>query len=440
MKYASIPSSFFSENRQKLIAKLPKDCVAVVHSSDIPWRCADGSLRFIQNSDLFYLTGIDQEDTVLVLAPGFPDPEKRETLFVRETSDLIKIWEGSKLTREEAAKTAGIPQVKWSKEFPEHFRSLTRNSPRFFLNHNEHARSASPIGGTPDDRFRRRTQSLFPHRRFERLAPLLHELRQEKNEVETELIRRACEITKSGFLKVLSLVRPGIMEYEVEAEFAREFLRRGSCGFAYEPIIAAGSNACVLHYLDNDQECRDGDLLLMDVAAEYANYNSDLTRTIPVNGKYTKRQREVYEAVYRVFDLCINEFISPGKNIRKEFGPEVARVMEEELIGLGLLDRNEVEEERAKDPEVKEEKRLYRKYFMHGVSHSLGIDVHDVTISEPDFVENMIVTVEPGIYIEEEGIGVRLENDIIVRYSGNIDLMADIPILPGEIEALMSEN
>ena len=438
MKYAPIPQSLFVENRRRLSEKLPDDSVAVIHSADIPWRCADGSRGFIQDSDLFYLTGVDQEESMLILCPAHPDPAMREVLFVRETSPKIKVWEGQKLEKEEAAEVSGIEKVEWNDQFEEYVRAYAQWSNHILLNHNEHGPAQSPIGNTPDDRFRVRIQGLHPEHRYDRLAPILHELRQVKCATEIALLEKACEISDRGFRRVLSFVKAGVTEYEVEAEFAHEFLRHGSRGFAYEPIIASGENACVLHYLQNNQVCRDGELLLMDVAAEYANYNADLTRTIPVNGKFTDRQRAVYDAVYRIFRACIDELAVPGKNIRKEYNPEVGRITEEELVNLALLDRDEVEEERAQDPPVKEEKRLYRKYLMHGISHSLGIDVHDVTPANPEFVEDMVVTVEPGIYLPDEGFGVRLENDIIVKASGNIDLMKDIPIEADEIEALMA--
>lgn len=438
MKYEPISSELFMENRQRLHAQIPGDTFAVIHSADVPWGCADSSSRFTQNSDLFYLTGIDQEDSILLLCPGHPDTEKREVLFVRETSDLIKIWEGHKYSKEEATETSGIQSIMWVDQFEEQLRDRAVRFQQVFLNHNEHARSSSPIGTTLDDRFRTRIQKLYPNHHYHRLAPHLHELRQVKSEEEIKQIQTACNITNDGFQRVLKFVKPGVMEYEVEAELLHEFVKQGSKGFAYEPIIASGENACILHYLDNDQPCKDGDLLLMDVAAEYANYKSDLTRTIPVNGKFTERQRAVYDAVHRVFDHCINELIVPGLDIRNEFAPAIARVIEDELIALGLIDVVKVGDERAQDPPLAEEKRCYRKYFMHGVSHSLGIDVHDVTPADPCFVEGMVVTVEPGIYIPEEGFGIRLENDIIVKAGGNIDLMAHIPIAADDIEALMA--
>ncbi len=437
MKYEEIPSDLLIKNRARLTAELPAGALAVFHSADIPWRSADGHLAFVQSSDLFYLTGVDQEETILLLFPTHPDPAMREILFLRETSELIAIWEGQKLTREQGSAATGIASVRWTSEFPAVFRRLVREAASIWLNHNEHGRSAAPVNFTLDDRFRRLCQEMHPGHRYERLAPLMHRLRAEKSEAEIALVQRACEITALGFERILRYVKPGVNEAAIEAELLHEFLLHGSRRFAYEPIIASGANACVLHYLANDQICRDGDLLLLDIAAEYANYNSDLTRTIPVNGKFSARQRAVYEAVLRIVRLCIDELIVPGKPIREVFQKEVARAMEEELIALGLIDRETVAAERAEE-DLPEEKRAYRKYFMHGVSHSLGLDVHDVTPAENVFVENMIVTVEPGIYLREEGFGIRLENDIVVKISGNIDLMAHIPIEPDEIEALMS--
>lgn len=437
MKYRTIPSDLFTSNRAKLAAEIPPNAFAIFQSAEIPWRSADGSMKFIQNSDLFYLTGVDQEETILVLCPGHPDPELREILFVRETSELITIWEGYKLDKNQATEVSGVKNVQWTSEFESFLRRLARQFDHILLNYNEHLRSAVPINYSRDDAFRRWCQDRYPDHTYGRLAPIMHRLRVEKSETEIELLQTACDITAKGFDRVLKFMKPGVMEYEVEAEFLHEFVRHGSRGFAYEPIIAAGKNGFILHYLSNDQRCEDGQMVLMDVAAEYANYNADLTRTIPVNGKFTARQRDVYNAVLRIFRLCVDELVVPGKKMKEVYHKEVARAMEDELIGLGLLDKKEVAEER-KDEEKKEEDKLYRKYFMHGVSHSLGIDVHDVTPSDNTFVENMCVTVEPGIYLPDEGFAVRLENDIIVRQAGNIDLMADIPIEADEIESLMA--
>ncbi len=439
MKYREFPSDLFISNRAGLLEILPPDSIVVLHAAEIPWRCADGSTRFIQNSNLFYLTGIEQEETVLILAPSHPDPAMHEILFVRETSELITIWEGCKLSKEAATTVSGIQTVLWTDEFESVLRHLTRDFDNIFLSYNEDSRSGSPVNYTRNDQFRDRCQKLYPTHNYHRLAPLLYRLRVAKSEPEIDLLQTACDITKKGFERVLTFLQPGVKEYEVEAEFLHEFVRHGSRGFAYEPIVASGKNTCILHYLTNDQICEDGQLLLLDVAAEYANYNSDLTRTIPVSGKYTPRQRQVYDAVLRIFRLCIDELVVPGKEMKGTYHPEVARVVEEELIELGLLHEATVREER-KQKNLPEEERAYRKYFMHGVSHSLGLDVHDVTPTDGVFVENMCVTVEPGIYLPEEGFGIRIENDIIVRKSGNLDLMADIPVEAEEIEDLMSQS
>lgn len=437
MKYRSIPSDLFISNRSRLAHEIPEDAFAVFHSSEIPWRCADGSTRFIQNSDLFYLTGADQEETILVVCPGHSDPKMREILFIRETSELLKIWEGHKLSKHCATEISGIQNVQWVSEFDHYLRTLARDKSVIYVNANECPSPSEPLNLSRDARFRRRCQELYQNHQYCRLGPIMHRLRQEKSQIEIDQLQTACDITEKGFRRILEFVKPGVMEYEVEAELIHEFIRHGSRGFAYEPIIASGKNSCVLHYLNNDQKCQEGELLLLDVAAEYANYNADLTRTIPVSGKFTPRQRAVYEAVLRIFRLCINELIVPGKDMREVYAKEVARAIEEELITLGLLDPAEVAREREENT-LPEEQRGYRKYFMHSVSHSLGVDVHDVTSIEKVFVENMCVTVEPGIYLPEEGFGVRLENDIIIRSGGNFDLMAHIPIEPDEIEALMA--
>lgn len=439
MKYHEIPSELFRQNRERLARMLPASSLAVLHSADIPWTSADGSLPFVQDSDLFYLSGIDQEETILLLCPDHPDPTRREILFVRETSEHIAVWEGHKVTLEEAARLSGVATVQWTGEFDAVFRRTARLVETIYLNHNEHARSGAPVNFTLNDRFRRLCQDQYPDHRYARLAPLLHRLRVTKSPHEIDLTQTACDITAKGFERILGFVRPGVKEYEIEAELLHEFVRRGSRGFAYQPIIASGANANILHYISNDQVCRDGDLILLDVAAEYANYNADLTRTIPANGRFTPRQRAVYEAVLRILRLCIDQLIVPGKHLKKEYHPEMARALEEELIALGLLEADTVAAERAEE-HLPEEKRAYRKYMMHGVSHSLGLDVHDVTPTDAVFVENMIVTVEPGIYLPDEGFGIRLENDIVVRRGGNIDLMASVPIEPDEIEALMARD
>ncbi len=435
MRYPPIDPNLFIDNRARFASRLERGSLAIFNSADTPPLSADGTGSFIQNSDLFYLSGIDQEESVLILFPDAPDARNREILFVKETSDRIAIWEGQKLDKQQAQVVSGIKQVQWLDQLDHFLRKLVWQSENIYLNYNEHGRAASAVE-TADDRFRKHCQSLFPKHNYLRSAPLLHQLRVIKSEVEIALTQKACDITQAGFLRVLNWLKPGVMEYQVEAEYAHEFLRAGSNDFAYRPIIASGSNACVLHYLSNDQCCNDGDMLLMDVGAEFANYNADMTRAVPVNGRFTKRQRAVYNAVHRTLRSCIDDLIKPGVKV-KDYQNQVAQIVEKELLDLDLLDAEQVALEQ-KQAGLKEEQKSYRQYFMHGVSHSLGLDVHDVTPVDPEFQEDMIVTVEPGIYIREEKIGVRLENNIVVKESGNVDLMAHIPIEPEEIEDLMN--
>lgn len=430
MKYRPIDSKLFVTNRERLRRELRPNSLVILHANDILPTNADGTMAFRQNSDLFFLSGVDQEETILVLFPDAPDEKHREMLFVRETNDLIKVWEGAKLTKEQATEVAGIEEVHWLDQFPKLFRMLMMQAEHVYLNVNEHPR-AEILMESREARFVRECQQAYPLHQYQRLAPLISALRQIKQAVELDLIREACEITKKGFLRLLKFVKPGVGEWEVEAELAHEFLRHRSKHFAYEPIIAAGINSCVLHYLDNDQICQDGDLLLLDVAAEYANYNSDLTRTIPVNGKFTERQRQVYDAVLRVFRQAC-DWLQPG-TILKQYQEEVGRLMEGELIELGLIDAEEVKDQ---DPD----KPLYKKYFMHGTAHHIGLDVHDVGDTWRPIEAGMVFTCEPGIYIPEENFGIRLENDILVGHNGNVDLMESIPIEADEIEALMAEG
>lgn len=430
---------FFARNRSRLMARMEPDSIAILHSNDVMPRSADGTLGFSQNSSLFYLTGIAQEETVLILHPSAERPEDRERLFVRETSDLIRVWEGDKLTREQASAVSGVSNAQWLDQFRPALRRLARCVKRIYLEANEHPRATREVE-TRSNRFRQECQVLYPGHEYARLAPFLYQLREIKQPEELEQIQTACNITAEGFQRVLCFVRPGVHEFEVEAEFLHEFTRRRSKGFAYLPIVASGANACVLHYIENRNECRDGDLLLLDVAAEYGGYNADLTRTIPVNGRFTPRQRQVYDTVLRVFEACRDNLLRPGVDI-KEYQKSVGRVVEGELIGLGLLDARAVAEERARDgtqEECQEEKRLYRKFFMHGTSHSLGLDVHDVSDADRKVKAGMVFTIEPGIYIRDESLGIRLESDFLVLENGNRDLMAQVPIRPEEIEAAMA--
>jgi Xaa-Pro aminopeptidase len=391
---------------------------------------ADGTLAFRQNNDLFYLTGIDQEESILILCPNFPDEKWREILFLKETSEHIAIWEGHKLTKEEAKHRTGIETILWLSEFPRVFRHLMTmgNVENVYLNTNEHYRAEITVQ-TRDARFIEWCKASYPLHNYQRIAPIISKLRSVKSQEEIALMQEACNITETAFRRVLKFVKPGVKEYEIEAEFIHEFTRKGSMGFAYTPIIAAGSNSCVLHYIENDQVCKEGDVLLLDVGAAYANYNADMTRTIPVNGKFTQRQKEVYNAVLRVKRAAMN-ILRPGV-VYFDYHKEVRKLIESELIGLKLLKKEEVEKQ---DPD----KPLLLKYFMHGTSHMLGLDVHDVGNMHAKVEVGQVWTIEPGIYIREENLGIRLENNVVIGEKENFDLMKNIPIEAEEIEELMN--
>jgi Xaa-Pro aminopeptidase len=429
MRYQPIDPQLFINNREHLVQRLLPNSLAVLNANDIPPTNSDGTTPLRQNSDLFYLTGVDQEESILLLYPDAHDEKMREILFVRETNETIAVWEGHKLTKEEARKVTGIRRIEWLSEFAPIFHRLMCECEHVYLNANEHKRAVIEVESR-DARFVAETQRRYPLHDYRRLARIMHELRSVKSEFELDLIRRACAITKAGFERVCRFVKPGVTETEVEAEFAHEFIRRGG-GFAYNPIIASGKNACVLHYNSNDQVCRNGDLLLLDVASNYANYNSDLTRTIPVNGKFTRRQKDVYNAVLRVMRACIKAAV-PGK-LHKQWQTEAEAFVEEELLRLGLLKRSDIRKQAADQPALK-------KYFMHGIGHPLGLDVHDVGHTTTPFQPGWVLTVEPGIYIPAEGFAVRIENNIVVQESGNIDLMGDIPVEVDDIQDLMQRR
>ena len=427
MRYTPIENIFFKNNRAKLMSQMKANSLAVINSNDIMPANADEIMPFKQNSDIFYLSGVDQEETILLLFPDAPNPEQREMLFLKETNEHIATWEGNKISKEEAIHLSGIEQVHWIKDFEGLFRPLMFQAEKIYLNTNESPRASLQVQ-TRDDRFIQYVKEKFPLHQLERLAPLLHRLRIVKDYYELTPIKKATEITYKGFKRILPFTKPGVYEYEIEAEYIHEFARNG-CSFAYAPIIASGENACVLHYTQNDQKCQDGDMLLMDVGAKYGNYNADMTRTIPVNGIFTKRQKEVYQAVLHVQREAFKMLV-PG-NTLKEYHQEIGRIMESELIALGLLNQHDLDKQDSKNP-------LYKRYFMHGTSHHLGLAVHDVGNQNQPFETGMVFTVEPGIYIREEAIGIRLENDIVVRENGIEDLMKFIPIEIEEIEDLMN--
>lgn len=428
MKYHPIDAPLFVGNRQRLAQLLKPKSAAILNANDILPTNADGTMHFRQNNDLFYLSGIDQEETILLLFPDCPDEKHREVLFLRETNERIAVWEGYKYTKEHARQASSIQTIYWLSQFDTILKTLVFEAENLYLNTNEHTR-ASVETQTRDARFIRQMQQRFPLHRYERLAPLMHGLRAIKQPQELELLREAIRITDDGFRRLLGFVKPGVWEYEIEAELLHEFVRQRSQGFAYEPIVASGASACVLHYVANNQQCRPGDVILLDVAAEYANYNADLTRCLPVSGRFTDRQRAVYAAVLRVMREA-KTMLRPG-TIWDEYHNEVGNIMESELKGLGLLTQKEIDDQNPDFP-------AYKKYFMHGTSHFLGLDVHDVGNKYRPFEPGMVFTCEPGIYIPEESLGIRLENNVLITEDGNVDLMDRIPVEAEEIEELMN--
>jgi len=429
MKYEQIDKKLFVENRKLFSIKLKENTLAIFNANDIMPTNADGTVPFRQNNDLFWLCGVDQEETVLVIFPDHPDKNLREILFLKETNKEIAIWEGAKLTKEEAYNTSGIQTVFWLSELENKLAELIAKANEIYLNKNMHSRSTSEVQ-TRDDRFRIMIKEKFPSKNIIEVAPIMHDLRYIKSKIEIALMQTACNITEKGLKRILPFIKAGVMEYEIEAELIHEFLINRSAGFAYQPIIASGINSCVLHYIDNNKPCKNGDILLMDFGAEYANYASDLTRTIPVNGKFSARQNAVYNSVLHVMKEA-KKMLVPGTNF-KDYNKEVGRIMEAELIKLELLDKHDVKKQDPKNP-------LFKKYFMHGTSHSIGLDVHDVGSFETPMKDGMIFTCEPGIYILEEELGIRLENDILITTNGPNDLMKNIPIEVDEIEELMNE-
>jgi len=429
MKYHPIANQLFIKNRAKFTAQMKPKSIAVFNSNDIFTTGADSTLPFHQHRDIFYLSGVDQEESILVLFPEAINPSHREVLFVTETNAHIAIWEGAKLTKENATKTSGIQTVYWLSDFDKIFFDLMTESETVYFNTNEHYRQSVELESR-EARFIKKVKGDFPAHNWAKSFPILEDIRGIKEPEEIDLLQTACSITEKGFRRILGFVNPGVMEYEIEAEFMHEFLRNRSEGFAYTPIIGSGYNACVLHYIENNQACKGGDMLLMDVGAEYANYSSDMTRTIPVSGKFTDRQRAVYNAVHRVKDAA-TEMLVPG-TIWAEYHKEVGKVMTSELLGLGLIDKADVQKEDPNWP-------AYKKYFMHGTSHHMGLDTHDYGALKTPMKANMVFTVEPGIYIPEEHMGIRLEDDVVIQEIGSpFNLMQNIPIAAEEIEDLMN--
>lgn len=427
MRYDAFPADLFVKNRAKLTFALTPKSIVILSSNDIMPTNADGTMGFKQQTDLFYLTGIDQEETLLILYPDAPEEHLKEILFLKETSELIAIWEGHKLTKKEAIEISGIKNVQWAENFDAILKTIIYSAESVYLHANEHIRNASLVE-TQNDRLAKKIKENYPLQTINRLAPILNTIRMVKESAELEALQKAIDITEKAFRRVLSFTKPGVTEFEIEAEFIHEFIKSRSGGFAYTPIIASGANACVLHYISNELTCQDGDLLLLDVGACYGNYNADMTRTIPVNGRFTARQKAVYVAVQSVLDFA-TELMKPGI-YWVDYQKEVERFMEGQLIDLGLFSRKDVEKQNPNAP-------LFKKYFMHGVAHHLGLDVHDVWDKYKPFEAGMVLTCEPGIYIREEGLGIRLENNLLITENGTDNLMKHIPIHWEEIEQLM---
>ena len=430
MKYTAIDKNLFIENRKKFIAQLQANSIAIFHSNDEMPRSGDGTFPFRQQSDLLWLSGIDQEQSILVLAPNHPLPEYREVLFLRKTNEHIAVWEGHKYTKEEAREVSGIQYVYWVDDFQTMLPVMMHHSKSVYVNLNENDRFITEVVYR-DERCARELKSKYPNHIYERSGPIMAKLRAIKSDAEVKQMQVASDITEKAFRRVLGFVRPGVMEYQIEAEITHEFLWNRATGHAYSPIIASGASANVLHYTENNRECKDGDVILMDFGAEYANYAADLTRSIPVNGKFTKRQKDVYNAVLRVMKAATKMLVVG--NIIPKYHEEVGKLMEQELIGLGLLKAEDVKKQDPKQP-------LYKKYFMHGTSHFLGLDVHDIGNRYEPMQAGMVFTCEPGIYIPEENLGIRIENDILLTAKGPVDLMANIPIEADEIEELMAKQ
>jgi len=412
------------------MAMMKGNSAAVFNSNDIYPVSADTELPFEQHRDIFYLSGIDQEETILILFPNAKDKLWREILFIRKSDEHTKIWEGEKLSRAQAKKISGIENIIWVDDFKDIFHKITTECNRFYFNKNEHYR-AKIVVETREDRFIKWVEKEYPSHPISRSNPILQRLRSIKDNEEIDRIQHACNITMKGFERVLKYIKPGVWEFEIEAELIHEFINNSSKGFAYSPIIASGNDNNILHYTKNNKQCINGDLILMDVAAEYGNYSSDMTRTVPVSGLFSKRQKQIYNSVLNVKNHA-TKLLKPG-NVWKDFHSQVGEIMTKELLDIGLLDKVDIKNQNKENP-------AYKKYFMHGTSHHLGLDTHDYGLLEDTFQANMVFTVEPGIYLPEEGFGVRLEDDVVIQESGNpINLMKDIPIDAEHIEELMNK-
>ena len=429
MKYQTIDAALFKLNRKSFMSQMEDGTLAIFNSNDIFPISADSTMPFQQHRDILFLSGVDQEESILVLFPNAKNPNQREALFLKETSELIAIWEGEKLDKNRALEVSGIASVHWLKDFQTVFKQMMAEASGIYLNTNEHLRANTEVE-TREDRFIKKVKQDYPTHQVHKSAPILHRLRSVKHPIEINLMQKACDITKAGIYRLLKFIKPGVWEHHIEAELAHEFLMNSSRGFAYTPIIASGKNACVLHYIENNKECFDGDVILLDVGAEYANYASDLTRCIPVSGRFTARQKEVYNAVLHVKNEA-EKLLVPG-TMMADYHKQVGLLMEEQLVKLKLISLSDIKSQNPDWP-------AYKKYFMHGTSHFIGLDTHDVGLWNEPIKSGMAFTCEPGIYIPEENLGIRLEDDLVVQEKGApLNLMSEIPLAADEIEDLMN--
>ena len=428
MRYEQIPNSLFIKNRNKFISRMKPNTIAILTSNDVKHNNADDVMGFTQNNDLFYLSGIDQEDSILVLYPDAYKKNNIAILFVKETNEHIKIWDGEKLTKEQATTISGIERVEWLQDFETLLQYMAFEADGFYLGHNEHIKRVTKDQETQQDRMIKWCKQKYPLHEYHRVAKITRGLRQIKSKEEVALIQKGADISVASFKRVLKASKPNIKEFELEAELTYNLVKSGALRHAFQPIVASGKNACALHYNTNDDICKSGDMILMDFGVCYANYNSDTTRCFPVNGKFTERQKEVYSSVL----YCLRE----GSKLLKhgvehaDYEKNMASLVETELIKLGLLNTDDVANQNPEKP-------LYKKYFMHGTAHHIGLDVHDVGPYKT-IEKGMVFTCEPGIYISEEGIGCRLENDYLITEKGNINLTEAMPIEIEEIETLMN--
>ncbi len=429
MKYDRINKELYINNRKRFAEKMEGHSLAIFNSNDIYPISGDSTMPFQQHRDILYLSGVDQEESILVIFPTARNEKHREVLFLKETNELIAIWEGEKLDKKSALEVSGIQTVYWLDQLEVILNQMLSDADTIYINTNSHLRANTEVE-TREDRFTKSLLSKYPAHQVRKSAPMMHSIRAIKHPLELELMQKACDITEKGFRRLLKFVKPGVWEYELEAELMHEFLRNRSKGFAYTPIIASGPNANVLHYIENNQQCKSGDVILFDVAAEYANYASDMSRSIPVDGKFTERQKQVYNAVLHVKKEA--EKMLVAGTMLSEYQLEVGLIMQDQLVKLGLIDQTDIKNQKADWP-------AYKKYFMHGTSHFIGLDTHDVGHWDRPIEAGMVFTCEPGIYIQEEGLGIRLEDNLVIQEKGApINLMKNIPIEADEIETIMN--